>query len=150
VVLARKSWTAYLLLAIKTIFIISCISILSWAFNGRLIATLPFLAIVLAWSIYRFLMLRSYNLYYDKDGVWIYSGVLPWNKGVNGVKWRDIDEALMMQSLWSWMFKSYAMVLKQRFTKETEIWLTHMRQGDVAVTTINQMLFKKFSDSKSG
>jgi hypothetical protein len=95
-------------------------------------------------------MLRSYNLYYDKDGVWIYSGVLPWNKGVNGVKWRDIDEALMMQSLWSWMFKSYAMVLKQRFTKETEIWLTHMRQGDVAVTTINQMLFKKFSDSKSG
>jgi hypothetical protein len=147
--LARKSWTAYVLLALRTLIIMGVISTVSWAFNGRLIATLPFLAVVLVWSIYQFLMLRSIELYYDDHGVWIQSGVLPWNTGVNGVKWRDIDEALMLQSLWSWMFKSYAIVLKQRFTKATEIRLSHMRQGDVAVAAINETLFKKFSNSKS-
>lgn len=41
--------------------------------------------------------LRAVHLYCGDVGVWVYSGVLPWNKGVAGVKWRNLDEAVYFQ-----------------------------------------------------
>ena len=58
------------------------------------------------------------------DVVWAYSGVLPWKKGVAGVKWRDMDEATFEQGFWSWITGSYTVRIGHRFTKASEIVLT--------------------------
>lgn len=76
----------------------------------------------------------------DQDnvtGVWVYSGILPWNKGVAGVKWRDLDEAVYFQSMGSWLFKSYSVRIGHRFTKSSEILLSHWARGHEAAMAIN-------------
>lgn len=73
----------------------------------------------------------------DDLGVWVFWGILPWNKGTEGVKWRDIDEAVYFPDLWSWLGKSYTVRVGHRFTKEREIFLSNMANGKEAVQTIN-------------
>ena len=86
---------------------------------------------------YRLLSLRSVQLYYDDVGVWSYSGILPWKKGVSGVKWRDMDEATFEPGFWSWITGSYTVRIGHRFTKGSEIVLTNIGRGKAAVTTLN-------------
>ena len=86
---------------------------------------------------YRFLQIRSVQLYYDDVGVWMFSGVLPWKKGVAGVKWRDMDEATFEQGFWSWISGSYTIRIGHRFTKSSEIKLTNIARGKEAVATLN-------------
>jgi hypothetical protein len=86
---------------------------------------------------YRFLQIRSVQLYYDDIGVWVFSGVLPWKKGVAGVKWRDMDEATFEQGFWSWISGSYTIRIGHRFTKASEIRLTSIARGKDAVGTLN-------------
>ena len=101
------------------------------------IATL-ILLVALLFIGYQFALLRSYRLYYDDVGVWIYSGILPWKRGVFGVKWRDLDEASFYNSFWSWLSRSYTIQLKHRFTKENEIVEFDMANGKQIVVLINQ------------
>ena len=63
--------------------------------------------------------------------MWTYSGILPWKKGVSGVKWRDMDEATFVPGFWSWITGSYTVCIGHRFTKANEIVLTNIgaRQG---------------------
>jgi hypothetical protein len=82
---------------------------------------------------YRFMLLRSVQLYYDDIGVWAYSGILPWKKGVTGVKWRDMDEATFEPGFWSWVTRSYTVRIRHRFTKSSEIVLTNIANGKAAV-----------------
>ena len=82
--------------------------------------------------------LKSYHLYYDEDGVWVYSGFLPWQKGVSGVKWRDLDEATFTPSFLGWLFKSYTIQVCHRFTKADEMVFTHCAHGQDAVLAINE------------
>ncbi len=69
------------------------------------------------------------QLYYDDFGVWVTSGVLPWQKGVSGVKWRDMDEATYEQGFLSWITRSYTVRIGHRFTKASEIRLTNIARG---------------------
>jgi hypothetical protein len=82
---------------------------------------------------YRLLLLRSVRLYYDEVGVWTYSGVLPWAKGLAGVKWRDMDEATFSPGFWSWLTGSYTVRIGHRFTRSSEIVLTNIARGKAAV-----------------
>jgi hypothetical protein len=101
------------------------------------VAGIAVLIVSVAFVAYRVMVIRSYKLYYDDVGVWVYSGILPWKKGVLGVKWRDLDEALYYQTFWSWLFKSYSVRIGHRFTKSSEIFLTHMAQGNASAMAIN-------------
>lgn len=87
--------------------------------------------------VYRFLMVRSVQLYYDDIGVWAFSGVLPWKKGVAGVKWRDMDEATFEQSFWSWVTGSYTIHIGHRYTKASEILLTNIANGKYTVSVLS-------------
>ena len=122
-----KSWTAYLL----PIFISISIGAIMIGLN-TLLGIIPFV-----YCLYSILLLRTYKLYFDPEGVWLYSGLFPWQKGIRGVKWRDLDEAVYFTGFSSWLFKSYKIRIGHRFTKEAEIFLSHMHLGDKIVQNIN-------------
>lgn len=134
--LGGKSWTAYIRVALIGIVQLLIVTPLAWTASA--VAGTVVLLISLAFVIYQFLLLKSFHLYCDDVGVWVYSGVLPWNKGVLGVKWRDLDEAVYFQSISSWLFKSYSIRIGHRFTKSSEILLSHWAHGHAVVMAINE------------
>ena len=134
-VVGTKSWIAYfgtLVLAALLFF-----ALLPIAFLWNEIAAGVVLVVSALVVGYRLLLLRSVQLYYDDVGVWACSGILPWKKGVTGVKWRDMDEATFAPGFWSWVTQSYTVRIGHRFTKSGEIVLTHIGRGKAAVATLN-------------
>jgi hypothetical protein len=134
--LGGKSWTAFFSVFLVGFALLLFATPIAWAISS--ILGMITLAASLAIVIFQILHVRSFHLYYDADGVWVYSGVFPWNKGISGVKWRDLDEAVFVQSVGSWLFKSYSILLSHRYTKSKEILLSHWRDGDRAVEAINE------------
>ena len=92
----------------------------------------------LFFGILMVLSMRSIRLYYDEEGIWYYSGIFPWNKGCNGIKWRDLDSGFYTTGFVSWALKSYSVTVTHRFTKDFEIVVKHVRKGDEFVKTINE------------
>ncbi|GAB2857858.1 hypothetical protein GCM10027277_27880 [Pseudoduganella ginsengisoli] len=133
--LAVKSWTAYINTLLLAILLFGVALPLAFRYS-ELAAGIVMLVSVLLVG-YRILLIRSVQLYYDDVGVWLSSGILPWAKGVQGVKWRDMDEATFVQSFWSWLFRSYSIRIGHRFTKSSEILLTRMGNGKAAVEKLN-------------
>ena len=126
-VLSTKSWTAHVApTAISLFLFLILIS------TSTLLGMLPLL-----YAFYSIFMIKSYELYYDDDGVWIYRGIFPWSKGIKGVKWRDLDDATYHADFMSWALKSYTIKVSHRFTKDSELFLNHMKVGDKAVMSIN-------------
>lgn len=138
------AWTAYVR---PTIYFLIFIAV------GYLMATMFWVAgtvwmvLALALFAYNVLTIRSVRLYTDDEGVWMFAGIFPWNKGVSGVKWRDLDEATYMQSFFSWAFKAFTVRVAHRFTKASEMVLTHIREGDEAVIHINRMHLQRINQS---
>jgi len=138
VTLCHKSWTAYIGITLRLLIIIAlAIAAIYWEPTYWHVVAL-LLVLALLFVGYQFAYLRSYRLYYDDMGVWIYSGILPWKRGVAGVKWRDLDEATFHNSFWSWLSGSYTIQLKHRFTKASEIVQADMARGKQVVISINQ------------
>ncbi|MFC0135812.1 hypothetical protein CR105_00645 [Massilia eurypsychrophila] len=134
-VVGVKSWIAYfgtLVLAAILFF-----GLLPLAFMWNEIAAGVVFVVSAIMIGYRLLLLRSVQLYYDDVGVWTYSGILPWKKGLSGVKWRDMDEATFVPGFWSWLTGSYTVRIGHRFTKANEIVLTNIARGKAAVNTLN-------------
>ncbi|MET0855579.1 MAG: hypothetical protein ABWY27_02410 [Telluria sp.] len=134
-VVGVKSWIAYfgtLVLAAILFF-----GLLPLAFMWNEIAAGVVFVVSAILIGYRLLLLRSVQLYYDDVGVWTYSGILPWKKGLTGVKWRDMDEATFVPGFWSWLTGSYTVRIGHRFTKANEIVLTNIARGKAAVNTLN-------------
>jgi len=134
-VIGRKSWLAYFGVAVLALILLGGVLPLAFLWNET--AALGVLAVSGAILFYRVALLRSVQLYVDDAGVWVHSGVLPWKKGVTGVKWRDVDEATYAQGFWSWLTRSYMVRIGHRFTKSNEIVLTNIGGGKQAVALIN-------------
>lgn len=136
-VIGVKSWLAYagvLALAVVLFFVALPLAFL-W---NEIAAACVLLASALIVA-YRFLSVRSVQLYYDDVGVWVVSGVLPWKKGVSGVMWRDMDDATFVNGFVSWVTRSYTVRFGHRFTKDSEIVLHHIARGRQAVETVNAL-----------
>lgn len=86
---------------------------------------------------------REFKIVIDKDGVWVYSGIFPWTKGRNGTQWRNIDDAIYITHIISWATKSYKIRIGHRFTKSSELIIPHVRDGNNAVSVINETLMEK-------
>lgn len=145
----KLSWLAYVS-AVFSIMLFMAISvgISIWTlYNAqsdaafRLGMTISVFVLVLSLSvcIYNVLFLRSVRVYTDNVGVWLYRGILPWSKGVRGVKWRDIEDAMYYTGFLSWMFRSHTVRIGHRFTKTSEIYVHHLAHGQNAVEHINQL-----------
>jgi hypothetical protein len=138
-ILARKSWSAYIGSALRCgIPMLIGLRIVPYFHIFGIIIFLGFGARLL----YRVLYLRSVYIYQDPKGVWQYAGILPWNKGSSGVKWRDIDEAVYYPNLLSWLFKSYTVRIGHRYTKANEIIIRSIRNGNQAAIQINAQHIK--------
>lgn len=129
-------WTAY----IKPFFVF-----LSFGTVGGLMTSifwLPgtlMLLGALALFVYQVLLIHSVRLFTHPDGVWVYSGVFPWNRGVSGVRWRDLREATFSQSFFGWLFKAYPVTVTNRYQGNNEISLPHIKNGDQAAMHINDL-----------
>lgn len=83
--------------------------------------------------------LRAVQLYTDDHGVWVYRGILPWTRGVSGVKWRDLEEAVYETGFLSWVLNAYTVRVGHRFTQSAEIVLANVSKGREAVEHINDL-----------
>ena len=135
-VVGVKSWLAYVGLVLLALVLFGVVLPLTFTYANE-IAAAAVLVVSAIFIGYRFMLLRSVQLYYDDVGVWSFSGVLPWKKGVAGVKWRDMDEATFEQGFWSWISRSYTIRIGHRFTKASEIRLTNIANGKDAVSQLN-------------
>ena len=131
------SWIAYVSPIIIFLIIFS-IGVALFA-NTYKIAGIIVSLIAIVLVTFQFLSIRSITLYTDDDGVWVYRGILPWSKGVSGVKLRDLEDAVYFTGFLSWALRSYTIRIGHRFTKTSEIILPNTARGNLAVEHINQL-----------
>lgn len=136
-VIGVKSWTAYAgVLALAALLFLVAVP---FAFRWNELTA----AAVMAGSSlvvgYRFLLVRSVQLYYDDIGVWVVSGILPWTRGVAGVKWRDMMEASYAGGFFAWVTRSYTVHIGHRFDRGSSIVLHQIARGREAVETVNAL-----------
>ena len=147
-VVGVKSWLAYTGVLLQAVVLFGVALPLSFTLtSGNEIVGLGVLVVSALIVGYQFMVLRSVQLYYDDVGVWVHQGILPWKKGLSGVKWRDMDEASFEQGFWSWISRSYTVRIAHRFTKESEIRLTNIGGGKDAVGTLNAAHQRHIRDS---
>ena len=141
-VIYKKSWTSNIApISISLFLIIAAIKIYDVNIYTFIILVLSAIAL----GTYSVLANRSATIYTDDNGVWLYSGIFPWSKGIAGVKWRDLDEALFYQGFFGWLFKSYTIRIGHRFTKKSEILISHVDPGHIASQRINELHQRKIS-----
>lgn len=131
-----NSWLAYL--APTLVWLLVTGIGVALAYYQYLWVGVGIIVLALAVYAYHFMVLRSVRLYADEMGVWMFRGILPWARGVSGVKWRDLDEAVFYQTFWGWVFKTYNLRIGHRFTRGSEIFAKGIFRGDSAVREINQ------------
>jgi hypothetical protein len=98
------------------------------------------LAITALWTAYSIAWKRSVRLYTDETGVWLYSGVFPWETGISGVKWQDISESTFTRGFLSWALRSFSVRVGHRFTNGAELYVDNIHRGNLAVEHINGVL----------
>lgn len=145
----KLSWVAYVSMiwtVVMRVLVFALAGVLSrqimiWA-TGKTLDYLVSGAVIIAVvsMIYDFLYLRSVALFTDEAGVWMQSGVFPWEKGAFVVKWRDVSEATFQTGLLSWALRSYSVRVGHRFTNGAELNVRNVYRGDLAVKHINQVL----------
>lgn len=139
----RLSWTAYvapifmLLLAGAACAVVGLLSVS---------AGVILLAFSVAWFIYLVALRASTVLYADSEGVWLFSGIFPWARGAQGVRWADMDLAAYRPSFLSWAFRSFLVTVPQRYTKTNELAVGHVQGGDAAVALFNEALARFHRD----
>lgn len=134
-VIGVKSWLAYA--GVLALAVILFGVLLPLAFLWHEMAALAVLVLSALLVAYEFLQVRSVQLYLDDLGVWVHAGVLPWKRGITGVKWRDMDEASYGNGFRSWATRSYTVRIGHRFTRGSEIVLTNIARGKEAVAIVN-------------
>ena len=134
-VVGVKSWLSYAATALiaALLFFVA----LPFAFRWGDEVAGAVLALSALLVVFRLASTRSVVLYYDDAGVWVYAGVLPWSRGVVGVKWRDMDEAAYEKSFWSWVTRAWTVSVSHRYTRANVILLTHIAGGKAAAARIN-------------
>lgn len=137
-VIGRMSWVPYVKLTVVTGIVVTLGYWITENYPVPPLYSGVSFAILITIYLYRLAVLRSYKLYLDDAGVWVYSGVLPWARGVQGVKWRDLDDASYWTGFAPWICNSYRVIINHRYTKANEIFMPHVWRGRRAVFTINR------------
>lgn len=135
----KLSWVAYVA-PIVAWFIRAAFLSLAHYWNYSVAVGLQLLNLV--WLAYDIWWLARVQLVIDQQGVWLQRGVLPWAKGMIGVKWRDVNEAVYATGFVSWLLRSYRVVVSHRFTQDVELNVSHVKRGHKAVEMINAYVMR--------
>ena len=146
----KLAWTAYIrpfVMASIRVFLLSVLpaALLTSVFKKPMWVTPAIVVgalVNLALLTYDLIYLRSVVFSTNEDGVWVSRGILPWNKGISGVKWRDVSEAVYITGFTSWLLRSYTIRVGHKFTKDTELLLSGVWKGHEAVQHVNAVLMK--------
>lgn len=130
------SWIVYIRVVVL-FFLLAALGVALGAVHAFL--SVVAVAVALTFFVYQVLYLRSMILFTNDDGVWLYRGVLPWNKGIVGVKWRDIEDAVFFTGFLSWTLNAYTIRVGHRFTKASELSIANVKNGREAVAHINEV-----------
>ena len=103
-------------------------------------AIIAILGVLLLMRIY---YLKTFRLFFNENGVYCFSGIFPWTKGVRGTAWQDISDANYFTGFVSWATKSYRIQIGHRYTKTSEMTVSNVRHGHLAVIKINEALNRK-------
>ena len=133
--LARKSYVAYVRPLLVAATLVALLSSLPRSGVSDAVRVVLLLSTV-AWTAFRVAELKSVVLFLDIDGVWVHAGVLPWSRGVFGIRYRDLDDPVLMQNLASWLLRSHTIVLRHRFASQAPIALDHMSNAPAALERI--------------
>ena len=146
----RLSWTAYVREVFSFVIrvLVCCVptSLLALGLDRfqhmHTQSWLPVVGLVgaVVWTVYSVLMTRSVRLFTDARGVWVESGVFAWEKGISGIQWRDVGQAVYTRGLWSWMLWSYTVHVSHLYTEGSGLNLRNLHRGNVAVMHINAIL----------
>lgn len=96
--------------------------------------------LAIAWTIYSIALTNSVRIFTNDGGVWVQSGVFPWEKGMRGVQWRDVGQAGYAQGFASWALRSYNISISHRFTTGSELNIRNVHRGNLAVEHINGIM----------
>lgn len=146
----RLSWLAYVreILALLVRLLVCC-GVASLAALGlerfagiQTMTWLPALGFVaaIAWTVYSIALTSTVRLFTDDNGVWVQSGLFPWERGVSGVQWRDLGQAGYTMGFMSWAVGSYDVRISHRFTAGAEVHLRNVHRGNLAVEHINAIM----------
>jgi len=146
IILGKKSWLAYVKSFVLSFVFVMLGSLIvgildvfiDFPISYEVFNNIIYPIVLLVFSAYKLWDTSSYILYYDTEGIWYFSGVLPWTKGVRGVRWRDLDNATCRIGAISWFTNSYDVRINHRYTKENEIYLSDMWKGNKIVEIINE------------
>lgn len=140
-VISAKSWIAYvrpLFLGLVVALVAGLVAFFGGPVGQMVAAALA--ALDLVFVGYRVALLRSFKVYQTPDGIWVTRGILPWNKGIYGMRWRDMEKATFETGFWSWLSRSYNIRIAHRFTRESEIRLQGVSRGREVTELINNRL----------
>lgn len=125
---ARISWLGYVqYVVIGILFYLFVMSSAFWLISAGLglvlgenkaVANTVFFILTLLYLAgfgYVLYQTRQCKAFVDKDGVWFYSGLFPWTRGIRGVRWENFDQAQFRPGMFSWMFCTYTVYLKDRY-----------------------------------
>jgi len=151
----RVDWTAYIgtffsallfvipvgLLCLFVWFVLSVVSVsFSIDTDSMMRGFLIFITTVFVLKfIHSCLYQRSLILFYDDDGIWVYSGVFPWTKGTRGIQWEHVGQATFQLGLLSWIFKSYDITVTNKFKENANLTVEGVGSGNEAVTIFNSI-----------
>jgi hypothetical protein len=102
--------------------------------------TLVGFLLTITWTVYSIALTNSVRIFTDAAGVWMKSGIFPWEKGITGVQWRDVGQAEYTQGFASWALRSYDIRVSNRFTTGLELVVRNVHLGDKAVMHINGIM----------
>ena len=133
----RVSWLAYIPHMLFTIVLLYGL-LQATSFHSQLFAV-SVIGLTLCFIGYKAYYLSRVRLYVDESGVWVYRGVFPWSRGVYGIKWRDLEDAVYKTGFAYWVAKGYPVILRPRFSNNPHIPLPPIHLGHKAVERINYL-----------
>lgn len=139
------SWVAYIR-PVLTFIVVSLVIIAFLSRRDNELNTVMYLLVAFSASlmVMRLIYLKTMRLVINDDGIYLFSGIFPWTKGMTGTLWRDVAEAVYYTGFISWAFNSYRICVRHRFTKTSELVIPSVKNGNKAAMEINGILSRKF------
>ena len=148
-IIGRKSWIVYFLITLNYLVIFTIYSgIFLYFFQDRLndldtlfkhkgfIILISLFALHSLWFLYLYLSARTHLISIDGEGVWYTSGLFPWQKVGNGIRWQDIDMPFRSSNFISWITNSHSITVKHKYTNLDDFVVTHIWDGQTVINII--------------